>query len=120
MRLKQAAVTAVEHRGDLLLCTISRQSGTSEDATLVRPQVAETTALGAAYAAGLAAGLWDSEDNIRPRLGRGQAVDPVHGRHQAQSRTPGGESRHPHAGLGGRRGLIRTQATMPCGSMTYF
>ena len=57
MRLKQAAVSAVEHRGDLLLCTISRQSGTSEDATLVRPQVAETTALGAAYAAGLAAGL---------------------------------------------------------------
>jgi glycerol kinase len=27
--------------------------------------VAETTALGAAYAAGLAVGFWDSEDDIR-------------------------------------------------------
>jgi len=33
--------------------------------TVVRPQVAETTALGAAYAAGLATGLWESEDDLR-------------------------------------------------------
>jgi glycerol kinase len=32
---------------------------------VIRPQVAETTALGAAYAAGLATGLWDSEDDLR-------------------------------------------------------
>jgi glycerol kinase len=32
---------------------------------VVRPQVAETTALGAAYAAGLAAGYWDSPDQLR-------------------------------------------------------
>ncbi|MBD3391334.1 MAG: glycerol kinase GlpK [Chitinivibrionales bacterium] len=31
---------------------------------IVRPKVAETTALGAAYAAGLAAGYWESEDQI--------------------------------------------------------
>jgi glycerol kinase len=32
---------------------------------VVRPKVAETTALGAAYAAGLATGFWESEDDIR-------------------------------------------------------
>lgn len=31
----------------------------------VRPQLAETTALGAAYAAGLAVGLWDDTDSLR-------------------------------------------------------
>jgi len=35
------------------------------DVEVVRPQVAETTALGAAYAAGLAVAFWDSEDDIR-------------------------------------------------------
>ncbi|MCU1489705.1 MAG: glpK [Acidimicrobiaceae bacterium] len=32
--------------------------------TVVRPKVAETTALGAAYAAGLAVGLWDGTDTL--------------------------------------------------------
>jgi len=32
---------------------------------VIRPMVAETTALGAAYAAGLAVGFWESEDDIR-------------------------------------------------------
>jgi glycerol kinase len=32
---------------------------------VVRPEVAETTALGAAYAAGMAVGFWDSEDEVR-------------------------------------------------------
>jgi glycerol kinase len=32
---------------------------------VIRPQVAETTALGAAYAAGLATGFWESEDDLR-------------------------------------------------------
>jgi len=32
---------------------------------VIRPVVAETTALGAAYAAGLAVGFWQSEDDIR-------------------------------------------------------
>jgi len=32
---------------------------------VIRPVVAETTALGAAYAAGLAVGFWNSEDDIR-------------------------------------------------------
>src|SRR5699024_5846377 len=32
---------------------------------VVRPQVAETTALGAAYAAGLAVGFWNGLDDLR-------------------------------------------------------
>jgi glycerol kinase len=32
---------------------------------VVRPQVAETTALGAAYAAGLAVGFWDNLEDLR-------------------------------------------------------
>jgi glycerol kinase len=32
---------------------------------VIRPEVAETTALGAAYAAGLATGLWNSEEDLR-------------------------------------------------------
>jgi glycerol kinase len=32
---------------------------------VVRPRVAETTALGAAYAAGLAVGFWESMDELR-------------------------------------------------------
>jgi len=35
------------------------------DVPVVRPVVAETTALGAAYAAGLAVGFWSSTDEIR-------------------------------------------------------
>ena len=35
------------------------------DVPVVRPRVAETTALGAAYAAGLAVGFWTSTDEIR-------------------------------------------------------
>ena len=41
---------------------------------VIRPVVAETTALGAAYAAGLAVGFWEAEDDIRttgPRTSAG-------------------------------------------------
>jgi len=36
---------------------------------VIRPQVAETTALGAAYAAGLAVGFWSSTDEMRQNWG---------------------------------------------------
>lgn len=36
------------------------------DVPVVRPEVVETTALGAAYAAGLAVGHWESLDDIAP------------------------------------------------------
>ena len=35
------------------------------DAPVVRPQVTETTCLGAAYAAGLAVGFWPDLDSLR-------------------------------------------------------
>lgn len=37
---------------------------------VIRPKVAETTALGAAYAAGLAVGFWDNFDELRANWGR--------------------------------------------------
>jgi glycerol kinase len=35
------------------------------DVPVVRPQIAETTSLGAAYAAGLAVGFWDDLNDLR-------------------------------------------------------
>ena len=43
---------------------------------VIRPKVAETTALGAAYAAGLAVGFWDSEDDIRANWGVDKTWEP--------------------------------------------
>ncbi|HSG42992.1 MAG TPA: glycerol kinase GlpK [Anaerolineales bacterium] len=39
------------------------------DVPVIRPKVAETTALGAAYAAGLAVGFWDDYDELRSNWG---------------------------------------------------
>ncbi len=46
------------------------------DVDVVRPKVAETTALGAAYAAGLAVGYWKSEDDIRNNWGEDKRWSP--------------------------------------------
>jgi glycerol kinase len=46
------------------------------DVDVVRPKVAETTALGSAYAAGLAVGFWDSEDDIRKNWGEDKRWTP--------------------------------------------
>ncbi|WP_268896131.1 glycerol kinase GlpK [Gordonia zhaorongruii] len=43
---------------------------------VVRPVVNETTALGAAYAAGLAVGYWHSTDDIRENWAQGQRWEP--------------------------------------------
>jgi len=43
---------------------------------VVRPKVAETTALGAAYAAGLAVGYWEGEDDIRNNWGEDKRWTP--------------------------------------------
>ncbi|GAB5895927.1 glycerol kinase GlpK [Mycolicibacterium mageritense] len=43
---------------------------------VVKPVVAETTALGAAYAAGLAVGFWDSADDLRANWQEGQRWSP--------------------------------------------
>jgi glycerol kinase len=44
---------------------------------VIRPQVAETTALGAAYAAGLATGLWDNVDDLRQNWIEDKRWDPT-------------------------------------------
>lgn len=43
---------------------------------VIRPTVAETTALGAAYAAGLTAGVWDSLDDLRANWGEDRRWTP--------------------------------------------
>ena len=47
------------------------------DVGVVRPQVTETTALGAAYAAGLATGFWRGEDELRRNWGRDRTWTPT-------------------------------------------
>ena len=47
------------------------------DVPVVRPTVTETTALGAAYAAGLAVGFWSSTDEIRDELVGGRTWEPA-------------------------------------------
>jgi glycerol kinase len=44
---------------------------------VVRPKVAETTSLGAAYAAGLAVGFWETEDDIRKNWGMDKTWNPA-------------------------------------------
>ncbi|MBE9375180.1 glycerol kinase GlpK [Saccharopolyspora sp. HNM0983] len=43
---------------------------------VIRPTVAETTALGAAYASGLAVGFWESEEDIRSNWSKDKQWDP--------------------------------------------
>ena len=47
---------------------------------VIRPKVAETTALGAAYAAGLAVGFWAEIEDLRAELGEGRRVGAQDGR----------------------------------------
>jgi glycerol kinase len=44
---------------------------------VIRPKVAETTALGAAYAAGLAVGFWKDYDELRANWGKDKEWQPV-------------------------------------------
>ena len=46
------------------------------DVPVVRPKVAETTALGAAYAAGLAVGFWKDYDELRANWGKDKEWQP--------------------------------------------
>ena len=47
------------------------------DVPVMRPKVAETTALGAAYAAGLAVGFWKDYDELRSNWGRDKEWQPA-------------------------------------------
>jgi glycerol kinase len=44
---------------------------------VIRPQVAETTALGAAYAAGLAVGFWEDVEDLRSNWAKDKQWDPT-------------------------------------------
>jgi len=46
------------------------------DVPVIRPQVAETTALGAAYAAGLAVGFWNAVDDLRANWAKDKEWQP--------------------------------------------
>jgi glycerol kinase len=46
------------------------------DVPVIRPKVAETTALGAAYAAGLAIGFWQNFDELRRNWGMDKQWQP--------------------------------------------
>ena len=46
---------------------------------VVRPTVAETTALGAAYAAGLSVGFWNNTDELRENWGIDKTWEPKMG-----------------------------------------
>jgi glycerol kinase len=43
---------------------------------VIRPEMTETTALGAAYAAGLAVGFWADQDELRERWAEGRRWEP--------------------------------------------
>jgi glycerol kinase len=47
------------------------------DADVVRPKVSETTALGAAYAAGLATGFWDNQEDLRENWAEDKRWEPT-------------------------------------------
>ncbi len=47
------------------------------DVPVVRPKIAETTALGAAYAAGMAIGFWDDLDNLRANWEKDKSWEPT-------------------------------------------
>jgi glycerol kinase len=53
---------------------------------VVRPRVTETTALGAAYHAGLAVGFWEDESEIAALWARDRVFEPRMPREIAQSR----------------------------------
>jgi glycerol kinase len=53
---------------------------------VVRPAVTETTALGAAYLAGLATGFWSSTDEVAANWHVGRRFEPAMPRAEAQAR----------------------------------
>jgi len=61
IKLKELRVDGGASANDLLM----QLQADLLNVPVVRPKVAETTALGAAYAAGLATGLWNNEDELR-------------------------------------------------------
>ena len=72
---------------------------------VIRPKVAETTALGAAYAAGLAVGFWKAVEDLRANWAKDKEWTPKLDRRQARPRVQDvEEGRDPDVRLGRGRG----------------
>ena len=71
--LKELKVDGGASRNNLLMQFQAEILGTS----LIRPTLTETTALGAAYLAGLAVGYWESIDHIKSQWGVDTAFRPL-------------------------------------------
>ena len=81
-------VDAVDEDGDVPLTDLKVDGGMVANELLmqfqadvlgvsvIRPTVSETTALGAAYAAGLAVGFWSDRDEVRQNWGKDKQWDP--------------------------------------------
>ncbi len=104
-------VTAMEADTGLPLTSLKADGGASRDHFLMqfqadiidrqvrRPAIRETTALGAAYLAGLAAGVWDSTDELEglwkcetsfdPSMGKDERRRALSGWHRAVGRSRG-------------------------------
>jgi glycerol kinase len=52
---------------------------------VIRPSVTETTALGAAYAAGLAVGFWSDQDELRERWSEDKRWEPQLGEDEREA-----------------------------------
>ena len=63
------------------------------DVPVVRPKVSETTALGAAYAAGLAVGYWHNTEDLRANWGVDKILTPAWRRKPARITTNPGRRR---------------------------
>ena len=75
---------------------------------VIRPRVTETTALGAAYAAGLAVGLWPGLDALRANWQADRAWQPGLDRSRPGARVPlVDESRRPELRLARTRMMGR-------------
>ena len=78
------ALTALKVDGGMVVNNLLMQfQADILDVPVVRPVVAETTALGAAYAAGLAVGFWSSTDEIRANWAADREWRAVDGRGRA-------------------------------------
>lgn len=84
------------------------------DAAVLRPECIETTALGAAYLAGLAAGYWKDRDEIRENWQLGRRFEPVMDSGERKKLLRGwAESRAVRTALGRRWGIMRFICLIP-------
>ena len=79
---------------------------------VVRPEVIETTALGAAYLAGLAVGFWESPEALASHWRAARRFEPAIGRPEAERRTPAGGRRSSARALDSRGARMNRDAML--------